>query len=85
MRNNIFFWSQVQQQITKEYQQLKVIQKELTEMTMDLQNAPMHLRRTNYNTDTENKDPAAWFRADPDIWSPPPNRDPDIFAPPIDR
>lgn len=54
-------------------------------MTMDLQNAPIHLRRTNYSTDTENKDPAAWFRPDPDIWCPPPNRDPDVFAPPLDR
>lgn len=53
---------------------------------MDLHNAPLHALRRNANSaETENKDPAAWFRADPDIWSPPPNRDPDIFAPPMDR
>lgn len=78
--------SQIQQQINKEYQQLKAIQKELSEMTMDLQNSPLQMmRRQAISAETENKDPAAWFRADPDIWSPPPNRDPDVFAPPIDR
>lgn len=74
---------QVQQQVNKEYQQMKAIQKELTEMTMDLHNAP--LRRNIVNVESERKDPAAWFRPDPDIWAPPPNRDPDVFAPPIDR
>lgn len=72
--------------MSKEYQQLKAIQKELSEMTMDLQNTPLQaLRRNISSAETENKDPAAWFRADPDILSPPPNRDPDVFAPPIDR
>lgn len=55
-------------------------------MTMDLQNTPLQvMRRQAISAETENKDPAAWFRADPDIWAPPPNRDPDVFAPPIDR
>lgn len=76
---------QVQQQINKEYQQMKSIQKELTEMTMDLHNAPLFRRPPTTSTD-EYKDPAAWFRPDPDVWSPPtPHHDPDVFAPPIDR
>lgn len=55
-------------------------------MTMDMQNAPLQMmRRQAINAETENKDPAAWFRADPNIWVPPPNRDPDVFAPPMDR
>lgn len=55
-------------------------------MTMDLQNTPLQvMRRQAISAETENKDPAAWFRADPDIWAPSPNRDPDVFAPPIDR
>lgn len=62
---------------------MKAIQKELTEMTMDLHNAP--LRRAARTAENEYKDPAAWFRPDPDIWSPPPHHDPDVFAPPIDR
>lgn len=76
-------WTMVQQQINKEYQQMKGIQKELTEMTMDLHNAPF--RRPTTSTDNEYKDPAAWFRPDPDIWAPPAHHDPDVFAPPIDR
>lgn len=65
---------------------MKAIQKELTEMTMDLHNAPF--RRPPKSADNEYKDPlsaAAWFRPDPDIWAPPPHHDPDVFAPPIDR
>ncbi|XP_031626424.1 katanin p60 ATPase-containing subunit A-like 1 [Contarinia nasturtii] len=77
-------WTMVQQQINKEYQQMKSIQKELTEMTMDLHNAPLFRRLPTKSTD-EYKDPAAWFRPDPDVWSPPPHHDPDVFAPPIDR
>lgn len=77
------FWLtfQVQQQINKEYQQMKAIQKELTEMTMDLHNAPF--RRPTTSTENEYKDPAAWFRPDPDIWAPPAYHDPDVFAPPM--
>lgn len=53
---------------------------------MELTNAPLHaLRRNIAHADTENKDPAAWFRADPDVWAPPVTRDPDIFGPPVDR
>lgn len=50
---------------------------------MDLHNAPF--RRPNTSSENEYKDPAAWFRPDPDIWAPPPHHDPDVFAPPIDR
>lgn len=63
---------------------MKVIQKELTEMTMDLHNAPFRRPPTS-NTEKEYKDPASWFRPDPDIWAPPVHHDPDVFAPPIDR
>lgn len=53
---------------------------------MVMQNAPLQaLRRPMVNTELENKDPAAWFRADPDIWAPPIHRDPDVFGAPIDR
>lgn len=52
-------------------------------MTMDLHNVPF--RRPTTSAENEYKDPAAWFRPDPDIWSPPPHHDPDVFAPPIDR
>lgn len=62
---------------------MKSIQKELTEMTMDLHNAPF--RRPPTKSTEEYKDPAAWFRPDPDVWSPPSYHDPDVFAPPIDR
>lgn len=54
-------------------------------MTMDLRNVPFRAHRAAMSAETENRDPAAWFRPDPDVWAPPPNRDPDIFAPPIDR
>lgn len=63
---------------------MKALQKELFELTMDLQNAPMQ-RRTIQQEDTQSyaSNPAAWFRADPDIWMPAPtNRDPDVWGPP---
>lgn len=78
-------WSIVQQQISKEYQQMKSIQKELLEMTMDLQVAPIQALRRTVQTEPANmaKNPAAWFQPDPDVWSPPSlNRDPDVWGPP---
>lgn len=55
-------------------------------MTFDLQNAPLRataLRRIQQTEEPIDKDPGAWFRADPDIWTPPAtNRDPDIWLPP---
>lgn len=75
-------WTLVQSHISKEYNELKEIQKTLTEITMDLKNAPL-LARTRYHVTEEHaKDPAAWFKADPDIWSPAPNRDPDVWPAP---
>lgn len=76
-------WTIVQQQVSKEYQQMKAIQKELCEMTMDLQIAPIQaLRRTVQTEQTNAKNPAAWFQPDPDVWPPPQtNRDPDIWGP----
>lgn len=92
MKNEFFLFNsqylllQIQQQVSKEYDQLKAIQNELTELTMGLANAPLQaLRRNLATTETETRDPAAFFRSDPDIWSPPQYRDPDVFGPPIDR
>lgn len=79
-------WMMVQQQISKEYDQLKAIQNELTELAMGMANAPLQaLRRNLAPAETETRDPGAFFRADPDVWSPPSYRDPDVFGPPIDR
>uniref|UniRef100_U5EYR1 Katanin p60 ATPase-containing subunit A1 n=1 Tax=Corethrella appendiculata TaxID=1370023 RepID=U5EYR1_9DIPT len=76
-------WTMIQQEINKEYTQMKLIQKTLTEITMDLQNAPLQARIRTSLHETATKDPAAWFRADPDIWTPPTlNRDPDVWGPP---
>ncbi|XP_017461369.1 PREDICTED: katanin p60 ATPase-containing subunit A1-like isoform X3 [Rhagoletis zephyria] len=74
-------WRLIAQQIEKEYSQIKAIQRTLSEMTLDLQNTPFaHKLKTQISED-ETKDPAAWFRPDPDIWTPPP-RDPDVWGPP---
>lgn len=73
---------QIKQQIAKEYDQIKDIQRTLSEMSLDLQNSQFasKLKTTHYNDD-EAKDPSLWFRPDPDIWTPPP-KDPDVWAPP---
>lgn len=53
---------------------------------MSLAHAPLRaMQRSLAPAETEMRDPAAWFRADPDIWSPPNFHDPDVFGPPIDR
>lgn len=71
--------------MSKEYDQLKAIQNELTELSMTMQNTPLQvLRRNLATTETETRDPAAWFRPEPDMWTPAP-RDPDVFGPPVDR
>lgn len=74
-------WKLIAQQIEKEYSQIKAIQRTLSEMTLDLQNIPFaHKLKTQVSED-ETKDPSAWFRPDPDIWTPPP-KDPDVWGPP---
>ncbi|CAD6992128.1 katanin p60 ATPase-containing subunit A-like 1 [Ceratitis capitata] len=74
-------WKLIAQQIEKEYSQIKAIQRTLSEMTLDLQNTPFaHKLKTQVSED-ETKDPSAWFRPDPDIWTPPP-KDPDVWGPP---
>lgn len=80
--NSPFLPSQIKQQIAKEYDQIKDIQRTLSEMSLDLQNSQFasKLKTTQYNDD-EPKDPSLWFRPDPDIWTPPP-KDPDVWAPP---
>lgn len=77
-------WTLIQQQISKEYTELKGIQKTLAEVTMDLKNVPMQARIRSQVQEEPTKDPAAWFKADPDVWVPPSNRDPDVWGPPID-
>lgn len=77
-------WTLIQQQISKEYKELKGIQKTLSEVTMDLKNVPMQARIRSQPHEEPTKDPAAWFKADPDVWVPPSNRDPDVWGPPID-
>lgn len=77
-------WTLIQQQISKEYTELKGIQKTLSEVTMDLKNVPMQARIRTQVHEEPTKDPAAWFKADPDVWVPPSNRDPDVWGPPID-
>lgn len=77
----ILLITQIAQQIEKEYSQIKAIQRTLSEMTLDLQNIPFaHKLKTQVSED-ETKDPSAWFRPDPDIWTPPP-KDPDVWGPP---
>lgn len=72
---------QVKQQISKEYSQIKDIQRTLSEMTLDLQSSQFASKFRTQTSETETKDPASWFRPDPDIWTPPP-KDPDVWGPP---
>ena len=61
---------------------MKQIQKTITEVTMEIQNAPIQTRIINNKLNDVN-DPAAWFRPDPDVWMPNMNRnDPDVWGPP---
>ncbi|XP_053679826.1 katanin p60 ATPase-containing subunit A-like 1 [Anopheles nili] len=81
-------WLMIQQEVNKEYNQMKLIQKALTEITMDLQNAPLQARIRTPLHETASKDPAAWFQADPDIWLPSASGrggvDPEVWGPPPD-
>ncbi|XP_075146953.1 katanin p60 [Haematobia irritans] len=74
-------WTMIKQQITKEYTQIKDIQRTLSEMTLDLQNSHFASKFRTQTSETETKDPSSWFRPDPDIWTPPP-KDPDVWGPP---
>ncbi|XP_055905632.1 katanin p60 ATPase-containing subunit A-like 1 isoform X2 [Eupeodes corollae] len=74
-------WGMINQQIQKEYTEMKAIQKTLSEMTLDLHNTPFAHKLKSQISEDEMKDPASWFRPDPDIWTPPP-KDPDVWGPP---
>ncbi|TMW52710.1 hypothetical protein DOY81_002233 [Sarcophaga bullata] len=74
-------WTMVKQQISKEYSQIKEIQRTLSEMTLDLQSSQFASKLRTQTNETESKDPSSWFRPDPDIWTPPP-KDPDVWGPP---
>lgn len=74
-------WGMINQQIQKEYMEMKAIQKTLSEMSMDLNNSPFTHKMKSQISEDEVKDPASWFRADPDIWTPP-VKDPDVWGPP---
>lgn len=75
-------WTLIQTQISKEYTELKSIQKTLSEITMDLKSAPL-LARMRTPIEEPTKDPSSWFKPDPDVWMPPTNnRDPDVWPPP---
>lgn len=74
-------WGMINQQIQKEYAEMKAIQKTLSEMTLDLHNIPYAQKMKPQMSEDEVKDPASWFRPDPDIWTPP-VKDPDVWGPP---
>lgn len=84
-------WLALQQQLVREFDQVKAIQAELREIAVQFQQSsavgggPGQLRRQNYGAPDRAVDPAAFFRADPDVWSPPPSaggRDPDVWSAP---
>ncbi|XP_053693150.1 katanin p60 ATPase-containing subunit A-like 1 [Sabethes cyaneus] len=72
-------WTLIQQEINKEYNQMKLIQKTLSEITMDLQNAPLQARIRTKLHETASKDPSIWLRSEQDLYNQ--QRDPDIFEP----
>lgn len=85
-------WLALQQQFVREFDQVKAIQAELREIAVQFQagaGPAATMRRQNYGGPTTADravDPAAFFRADPDVWSPPPSagggRDPDVWSAP---
>ncbi|GBP08837.1 Katanin p60 ATPase-containing subunit A-like 1 [Eumeta japonica] len=74
-------WTMVKQQISKEYSQIKEIQRTLSEMTLDLQSSQFASKLRTHTSEAEARDPSSWFQPDPDIWTPPP-KDPDVWGPP---
>lgn len=81
----IFSHSQFLQQINKEYNEVKGIQRTLSEVAIGLLNKPMQNKiRLPTTSEPVPPHPAAWFQPDPDVWAPPnPYRDPDIWSPPV--
>lgn len=75
---------QIQNQIKKEFDEVKAIQRTLAEITIGMQNKPFQNKiRLPTTREMNDPNPAAWFRPDPDVWQPPnPYRDPDVWAPP---
>ncbi|EDW34336.1 GL22198 [Drosophila persimilis] len=76
-------WSMINQQISQEHAKVKAIQRTLQDISLDLQTTKFahKLRHQLSDESNVNKDPAAWFKPDPDIWTPPP-KDPDVWGPP---
>ncbi|XP_075228319.1 katanin p60 isoform X3 [Lycorma delicatula] len=78
-------WQQVQQEIAREYEQLKGVMNSLhmfkTESHTD---RPLNsvIRPNTFEEPT--RDPTIWFGSprDPDMWPPPADRDPDVWPPP---
>ncbi|XP_043651375.1 katanin p60 ATPase-containing subunit A-like 1 [Drosophila teissieri] len=76
-------WSMINQQISQEHAKIKALQKSLQDISLDLQSTKFthKLRHQLSEESTTSKDPSAWFKPDPDIWTPPP-KDPDVWGPP---
>ncbi|EDV94789.1 katanin p60 ATPase-containing subunit A-like 1 [Drosophila grimshawi] len=76
-------WNMINQQISQEHAKIKAIQRTLMDISLDLQNTKFaHKLRAQLSEESNvSKDPAAWFKPDPDIWTPPP-KDPDVWGPP---
>uniref|UniRef100_A0A1A9WFU3 Katanin p60 ATPase-containing subunit A1 n=1 Tax=Glossina brevipalpis TaxID=37001 RepID=A0A1A9WFU3_9MUSC len=74
-------WTVIKQQITKEYSQMKDIQRTLSEIALDLHTSQTASKFKIQTSEIGTKDPASSSRRDPDIWTPPPN-DPDVWGPP---
>lgn len=80
----LFLPFQIQNQIKKEFDEVKAIQRTLAEITIGMQNKPFQNKiRLPATSEMNAPNPAAWFRPDPDVWQPPnPYRDPDVWGPP---
>ncbi|XP_044569954.1 katanin p60 ATPase-containing subunit A-like 1 isoform X1 [Drosophila ananassae] len=76
-------WNMINQQISQEHAKVKAIQRTLQDISLDLQTTKFaHKLRSQLNEESSaNSDPSAWFKPDPDIWTPPP-KDPDVWGPP---
>ncbi|XP_039491917.1 katanin p60 ATPase-containing subunit A-like 1 isoform X2 [Drosophila santomea] len=76
-------WTMINQQISQEHAKIKALQKSLQDISLDLQSTKFahKLRHQLSEESTTSKDPSAWFKPDPDIWTPPP-KDPDVWGPP---